>query len=294
MILKMRFFSSPRLFPLFLHFFFRISISLGKQESIRLEGNGYATVLVALHPRTPPHPELLSNLVRFIKAGSERLFAATRRRAFLRQVDVLVPSTWKPASVIKIEGVAVDFEPDADRRRFDDADVRVAPANPRRGDAPYVETFKSGGECGAFGDFLHLTPDFLTMKEKERGRKFGDGGKLFVHQWAHLRWGLKDEHPSMETPLDDDALYFSSVTKKYEATRCALDMIGRFVQRKPDETGWRECSVAADGKPEDEETCFFATGFDETEQPAGASLMYAPRMANLTKRFFFPIRSLLR
>lgn len=42
--------------------------------------------------------------------------------------------------------------------------------------------------------------------------KYFPTGRLFVHEWAHLRWGVFDEY-------NDDEPFYSANTKKIEATR---------------------------------------------------------------------------
>ena len=37
-------------------------------------------------------------------------------------------------------------------------------------------------------------------------------GRLFVHEWAHLRWGVFDEY-------NEEKPYYAASTRKIEATR---------------------------------------------------------------------------
>ena len=239
-----------------------------KQSDIHLTNNGYSTVLVALHPQTPPHPNLVKHLVDFLRDGSRQLLASTRRRAYLKDVDVVLPSAWTDADIRSAGGGVMKLEPNgAGRRRFDAADIRVAPLHPRHG-GPGTPSFvkELNGECGAFGEFLQLTPDFLNMPKEEREKKVGDAAKLFVHEWAHLRWGLKDEYPDEGDDEDedgdpDDRVYFSTQTKKYEATRCALAIGGRFVRRNEATSSWIQCEISSEGKLD--KGCVFAPGYGQ-------------------------------
>ncbi|XP_073934046.1 calcium-activated chloride channel regulator 4-like [Castor canadensis] len=46
-----------------------------------------------------------------------------------------------------------------------------------------------------------------------------DAGRLLVHEWAHLRWGVFDEY-------NEDQPFYSAKSKKIEATRCSTGISG--------------------------------------------------------------------
>lgn len=93
----------------------------------------------------------------------------------------------------------------------------MAPPSFSNGDIPY--TLQSGG-CGQEGEYIHFTPNYLiTLQQAANIAQFGPSGnytslsnqkslttalfgnpylrlieKLFVHEWAHLRYGVFDEY----------------------------------------------------------------------------------------------------
>jgi hypothetical protein len=70
--------------------------------------------------------------------------------------------------------------------------VRIAPASSTYQDTPY--TIQPGG-CGDPGDHIHLTPQYVaTLNLTDNLATFGPAGKVFVHEWAHLRYGVFDEY----------------------------------------------------------------------------------------------------
>ena len=112
--------------------------------------------------------------------GSKELYYATERYAYIHNVDILVPSTWnKPEDAI----VSSEYF-------YEDGDIRINTPNPLYMDNPY--TLQPGG-CGERGQFIHLTPDFVSHLKDSSAETFGPTKKVFVHEWAKLRYGVFEE-----------------------------------------------------------------------------------------------------
>ncbi|KAB0389465.1 hypothetical protein E2I00_014745, partial [Balaenoptera physalus] len=77
------------------------------------------------------------------------------------------------------------------------ADVLVSPPTLAGRDEPYTKQFTA---CEEKGEYIHFTPDFVLGKKQN---EFGPSGRLFVHEWAHLRWGVFDEY-------NDDKPFYSA------------------------------------------------------------------------------------
>ena len=167
-----------------------------------------------------------------IRRASSVLYRATKKRAYFKDVRILVPeswsniranlSTWETYSVSILLSLNGSFE----FINYDEmiyfichqlADVRVAPPRSTYGNMPY--TIQSGG-CGQPGEYIHLTPDYLrTLTDPNNTATFGPPGnqlevffffkfriwiklsfiisfteKVFVHEWSHLRYGVFDEY----------------------------------------------------------------------------------------------------
>ncbi|KAI8517991.1 chloride channel [Branchiostoma belcheri] len=144
--------------------------------------------------------------------ASEDLYIATNSRAFLKEVKILIPKTWSKKP---------EYQP-AGTETFERANVRVDVPNALYGDNPYVQ--QKGG-CGEAGDHMHLTPKYVL--DKQYGEAYwGPNGKTFVHEWAHLRWGLFDEYG-----LDDPAgqsypHFYSGSLGGVQPTRCSAWVAG--------------------------------------------------------------------
>ncbi len=115
-----------------------------------------------------------------IRIGSRKLFEATQNYSYIHSVNILLPVGWD------VEGAIVSSE-----YFYEDGDVRVNLQNPLYQDTPY--TVQPGG-CGDRGDYIHLTPDFLRNMNTSSMQFFGPADKIFVHEWAKLRYGVFEEY----------------------------------------------------------------------------------------------------
>ena len=141
-----------------------------------LEDNGYRELVVAISPDVPESQETLDNIKNLMTEASRELFIASRKRAYYKTIKILLPQTWSNTPTDQqLQG---EF--------FEAAEVRVDQRNPVYDTAPYTVR---GSECGQPGSYIHITPEFLVDSSA-----YGNWGKVVVHEWAKLRWGVFEEH----------------------------------------------------------------------------------------------------
>ncbi|KAF6027569.1 hypothetical protein EB796_014123 [Bugula neritina] len=99
----------------------------------------------------------------------------------------------------------------ATKETFSTARVLIGPANRAWGDVPTPST----GLCGIEGDYIHLTPDFITTTTTTQANPVLE--KNIVKEFAHLKWGLFDEGVSV-TDIKTPVYY--SVNGASQPTRC--------------------------------------------------------------------------
>ncbi|XP_012320214.2 calcium-activated chloride channel regulator 4 [Aotus nancymaae] len=170
---------------------------------IRLNNNGFEDIIIVIDPSVPEDEKIIEQIQDMLTTASTYLFEATEKRFFFRNVSILVPENWKE-------------NPQYKRPKYENykhADVIVAPPTLPGRDEPYTKQF---AECGEKGEHIHFTPDFLLGKKQN---EYGPSGRLFVHEWAHLRWGVFDEY-------NEDQPFYSAKSKKIEATRCSTGISG--------------------------------------------------------------------
>lgn len=229
--------------------------ALTKPSAIKLENNEYTGVVVAIHESEPVNSNLIGAIKRMFDRASPYLYNATRKRAFFKEVSILVPPSWPDDP---------SYE-SATSETFEGADIIVAPRNPRFSPdevapSPYTKHFEG---CGKQAIYIHLTSRFLLDNSLEDN--FGDFGRVLVHEWGHFRWGLFNEYP--DKVVDGRrAKYFyrSSETGLFEPVACprlwrmmTLKYTGnedkpyRLCQGSPEDGYERGCvSIANSSQPE--------------------------------------------
>ncbi|KAG8555787.1 hypothetical protein GDO81_017813 [Engystomops pustulosus] len=186
-----------------------------RDSLVKLINNGYEDIIIAINPKIPENSNIIDNIKKMVTDASSYMLQATENRLYIRSAKILIPNTWSSNSIYgrpKTES-------------YDKADIIIA--DPFiYGDFPY--TLQYGG-CGERGKYIHLTPNFM-LNDKVL-RIYGPRGRVFVHEWAHLRWGVFDEY-------NDDIPFYISKLGKVEATRCPLALGGL---NKVDICGARGC-----------------------------------------------------
>nr|XP_048309690.1 calcium-activated chloride channel regulator 3A-1-like [Myodes glareolus] len=177
-----------------------------KSSMVHLNNNGYEGVVVAINPSVPEDERLIQSIKEMITQASTYLFEASKGRFYFRNVSILVPMTWKSKSQYSMPK----------RESYDKADVIVADPYLKYGDEPYTLHYR---QCGDRGQYIHFTPNFLLT---DNLLMYGPRGRVFVHEWAHLQWGVFDEY-------NTDRPFYMSGKNVLEATRCSTGITGKNV-----------------------------------------------------------------
>ncbi|XP_060629859.2 calcium-activated chloride channel regulator 1-like [Anolis sagrei] len=223
---------------------------------VKLNNGGFEDIVLAINPGLLENTKMIENIKDMIEEASSYLFNATKQRFYFKRVSVVIPITWTP----KPEYQRVTKE------SYEKADVIVAEPFVKYGDEPY--TLQYGG-CGEKGRYIHFTPKFLTSDNLLS--VYGPRGRVFVHEWAHLRWGVFDEY-------NYDAPFYSVGKNEAEATRCSSDFTGKYIFRT-NEGQIRTCKIE-DRTPLFEAGCEF---IPEKTQTTPASIMYMPGLNSVTQ-----------
>ncbi|KAJ6656263.1 hypothetical protein lerEdw1_003919 [Lerista edwardsae] len=226
---------------------------LGGSAAVRLEGNAYDGLLVAINPFVPEDQKIIDNVRNMITEASYYLFNATQGRTYMGNIKILIPATWKANTYAKPK-----------QELYTKADIIVAPPYWKHGNDPY--TLQYGG-CGEPGKYIHFTPEFLVNDYWID--IYGPRGRLFVHEWAHLRWGVFDEYDS-ETP------FYISGQNQVKATRCSSELTGIYVC---EEQSCTEGSCVIDQMTGLlKEGCTF---IHDKDQNASSSIMYMQSLSSV-------------
>ncbi|XP_019334671.1 calcium-activated chloride channel regulator 1-like [Alligator mississippiensis] len=229
---------------------------------VQLKNGGYEDIVIAINPHLPEDDKIIGNIQAMVKEASTYLFQATEQRLFFKVLKIIIPQTWQQ-------------KPDYSRLKtesYDKADVIVADPYLKYGDDPY--TLQYGG-CGEMGRYIHFTPNFLSNDSLLD--IYGSRGRVFVHEWAHLRWGVFDEY-------NNDAPFYVSKDSgeaRVEATRCSAGVTGQYIYQSchGNRCTIRQCKY-------DNVTKLFEGGckfVPENKQAASASIMYMQSLPSVVK-----------
>ncbi|KAM4642181.1 calcium-activated chloride channel regulator 1-like [Discoglossus pictus] len=175
-----------------------------KGSMIKLNNGGYEDIVIAINPSVSENISIINNIQNMTNEASAFLFNATKQRLFIRSVKIIIPLTWTRNNNYK----------KLQTETYDKADVIIANPFLKYGDEPYTLQYR---DCGEPGRYIHFTPNF--MLDDGLNRVYGPRGRVFVHEWAHLRWGVFDEY-------NNDKPYYITKNGTIEATRCSLDITG--------------------------------------------------------------------
>ncbi|XP_046561281.1 calcium-activated chloride channel regulator family member 3-like [Haliotis rubra] len=181
--------------------------------AVKFENNGY-DLLVAIDRKVPQDPRMIPQLKTMFTSASDYLYNTTRKYTYIRHVTILVPDTWTKDPSWKDKGEIT----------FTDADVRVDSPNPLKGNTPY--TFQPG-QCGEPGRYILLTPDYVLDKDNDRDINYGDAGRVLVHEFAHLRFGVFDEY-GIPGSRQHPVYYVDDTGTTVRPTACSTDITGYF------------------------------------------------------------------
>ncbi|XP_066450836.1 calcium-activated chloride channel regulator 1-like [Eleutherodactylus coqui] len=182
-----------------------------KSESsmVKLTNGGYDDIVIAVNPNVQEDLKIIEKIKEMVKEATSFLFDATGKRLYIKSVKILLPKSWTANNYGRPK-----------TETYDKADIIIDSPNLKYGDEPYTQQY---GQCGDPGQFIHLTQKFVT--DDSVIQTYGPRGRVFVHEWAHLRWGVFDEY-NLDKP------FYISENGKVEATRCSADIEGAYRIRR--------------------------------------------------------------
>ncbi|XP_043859045.1 calcium-activated chloride channel regulator 1-like [Dromiciops gliroides] len=149
---------------------------------IKLNNNGYEDVVIAIDPDVQEDENLIQQIKDMVSEASIYLYGATEKRFYFKGVSILIPDTWQAKTDYKKPKLET----------YKNADIVIEVPNPAGNDVPRTDQL---GLCGEKGERIHLTPDIVLGKKLN---EYGPPGKILVHEWAHLRWGVFEEYNEEE------------------------------------------------------------------------------------------------
>ncbi|XP_048015955.1 calcium-activated chloride channel regulator 4-like [Megalobrama amblycephala] len=167
---------------------------LSSSTGIKLDGNGYVDITIAIGSKVPQDNTLIDKIKDMFTEGSNYLHQALGKKVYFKEATILVPPNWS----------GKEFDR-ASTESYEKARIRIDKA---QSDEPYAHQYD---ECGNEAQFIHFTPNYLLNDSVIQ--LYGPRGKVLVHEWAHLRWGVYDEYSETKP--------FYHSNGRIAATRCS-------------------------------------------------------------------------
>ncbi|CAM4551607.1 unnamed protein product [Leuciscus chuanchicus] len=207
---------------------------------------GYVDIIIAVGSKVPQDNTLIDKIKDMVTEGSLHLHQALDKKVYFKDVTILVPSHWNSKEFTR-----------ARTESFEKAKIKIDNADSTE---PYTHQY---GECGKEGEYILFTPNFLLNDTVVQ--VYGSRGRVFVHEWAHLRWGVYDEY-SKTKPF-----YYSN--GRIEATRCNKSIEGQYSERTADGI-LQACGIDLQTSLPTENCTFFPNRNQNTD----SSIMYLPSL----------------
>ncbi|XP_062600921.1 calcium-activated chloride channel regulator 1-like [Saccostrea cucullata] len=230
-----------------------------QSNRIRINGNGYTGVTVAISSKLQPTQIQIQKIKDLFMAASAQLYESTKYHLYFKDITIVIPKSWP-------NDITNDF---VRGPQLDSAHVIVDNPNPLVDNRPYVSGMTG---CGKSGKHIHLEPYTVQILPAQKS-----GDKILVHLWGHFRWGLFDEHGDKESPMQDlnTNTWFYPSEGTFKPNICAKDIIGKRELSYCESQ--MQCSLDENGLPEKD--CKFCA--DESGNAVKGSIMGKPGISSV-------------
>ncbi|XP_077497511.1 uncharacterized protein LOC144108103 [Amblyomma americanum] len=159
---------------------------LSTAASVQLDTSdgGYTELRVSISNSVTPDESIIGNIKALFRSSTEFLHKATNGRVYFKHVIIEVPKTWPKRNS--------SWAPSSSAS--EKSDVLIDMPTPPYEDRPFTTQLKP---CGEPGEFIHLTPGFLATFTNSTAKRFINPAYVFVHEWAHFRYGVFDDYGSL-------------------------------------------------------------------------------------------------
>ncbi|XP_072145775.1 calcium-activated chloride channel regulator 1-like isoform X3 [Dermacentor andersoni] len=142
---------------------------------------GYINILVSIEPEVPPDENIIRNLKALLESSSRFLHRATNGRVYFKSFVIEVPKYWPKRKVDRHLGAT----------QFLNSDVRIVSSKSCGFQEPCTVTSQG---CQEKGDYVFIPAEYLQHLGPLTAETNESAAYTFVHEWAHLRYGVFDEY----------------------------------------------------------------------------------------------------
>ena len=186
-----------------------------KESKINLLNNGYENILIVINNDVAENFEIIERIRSLFTEASSLLFNVTRKRAYFKEISILIPTTWKLNYFNKKQILYSSWE------KNDNGDICIEKRDELLSSTPFVINY--AGDCGESALHIHLSTDYL-MKENKSLHQYGSFKNVLIRQWAQFRYGVFEEG-SLNSKDEGDFYYNSN--GEIDANRCTSNRSGK-------------------------------------------------------------------
>lgn len=156
-------------------------LSCVKTLEIDKTDGGYRDLLISINKDVPYDETIVDNIKSLLRSSSGFLHRATNGLVYFKHVTINFPNTWpERRSARRLSSSS-----------FEKSDVRVDVPGSAEEVRPFTKQLRP---CGKPGDYIQLSPTFLAELNDSTTNTFKNPAYVFVHEWAHYRYGVFDEY----------------------------------------------------------------------------------------------------
>ncbi|XP_064111085.1 calcium-activated chloride channel regulator 2-like [Macrobrachium nipponense] len=177
---------------------------------LQLVDNGYEGLLVSISDHVPVEHcnHVVNGLKSVLREFSSLLWSLTDARASVRDVTVILPSSWKTdESTCSLVSPMITSTPPGD------AHIQVTSSHPVFGNRPWVHQTQG---CGRQGDYIQIGDSLIRSIVNDT---YSYTARLLVGEWVKFRWGTFEEQGFPEDPLYPKS-YLDPVTRLTKSNTC--------------------------------------------------------------------------
>lgn len=158
---------------------FVLSAFVHPSSGLRLNNNGYEDLYIVIQDSIKENDQLMERIKVIFQEASTLLYKATQQRAYFKSILITVPRTWtKKESYRTVSALSSST-----------SHIRIGKGNMK------TPVTVGSNKCGQKGLYTFLHHKYFVLKTG--ATKWGKHDSVIVHEWGHLRWGLKDEYPTI-------------------------------------------------------------------------------------------------
>ncbi|XP_070378104.1 calcium-activated chloride channel regulator 4A-like [Dermacentor albipictus] len=221
---------------------------------------GYKDLLISINKDVSYNESIVENIKSLLRSSSEFLHRATNGRVYIKRVTIDFPNTWPQRNVSRRVSSS----------SFEKSDVRVKVPGSLAENRPFTRQTRP---CGKPGSYIQLTPTFLSELHASTLKTFKNPAYVFVHEWAHYRYGVFDEYGS----LDDNQyplIYCEGKDVKLNSCSEKIRYIPRKVSGGRCKFNLKTCKFPKD--------CIIEF-WQSPEDPVESSIMFMPYVTNVSQ-----------